>query len=93
MITLIICVISTIAIFPTISPFGIDGNMFFIAPPLTSRTKDLNCSFQAPPDLVHSTVIPEKDISADLYVFSLAATLLSSVARLLVKRSYGPALF
>jgi hypothetical protein len=93
MTTLIICVISAVAIFPTISPFGIDGNMFFIAPPLTSRTKDLNCSFQAPPDLVHSTVIPEKDISADLYVFSLAATLLSSVARLLVKRSYGPALF
>jgi hypothetical protein len=24
---------------PTISPFGIDGNMSFIAPPLTSRAK------------------------------------------------------
>jgi hypothetical protein len=30
---------SVIAIFPTISPFGIDGNMSFISPPLTSRAK------------------------------------------------------
>jgi hypothetical protein len=39
MTTLIICVISVVAIFPTISPFGIDGNMSFISPPLTSRAK------------------------------------------------------
>jgi hypothetical protein len=39
MTTLTVCVISAIAIFPTISPFGIDGNMSFIAPPLTSRAK------------------------------------------------------
>jgi hypothetical protein len=34
---------SVIAISPTISPFGIDGNMYgnmsFISPPLTSRAK------------------------------------------------------
>jgi hypothetical protein len=30
---------SVIAISPTISPFGIDGNMYVISPPLTSRAK------------------------------------------------------
>jgi hypothetical protein len=30
---------SVISISPTISPFGIDGNMSFISPPLTSRAK------------------------------------------------------
>jgi hypothetical protein len=39
MTTLIICVISVVAIFPTISPFGIDGNMSFISPPLTSKAE------------------------------------------------------
>jgi hypothetical protein len=37
--TLTICVIAAIAILPTISPFGIDGNMSFISPHLTSREK------------------------------------------------------
>ena len=64
MTTLIICVIFAVAIFPTISPFGIDGNMSFISPPFDIKGKGLNCSPQAPPNLVHSTVIPEKDISA-----------------------------
>jgi hypothetical protein len=43
MTTLTICVSFAVAIFPTISPFGIDGNMYgnmsFISPPLTSRAK------------------------------------------------------
>jgi hypothetical protein len=43
MTTLTICVSFAVAIFPTISPFGIDGNtygnMSFISPPLTSRAK------------------------------------------------------
>ena len=43
MTTLTICVSFAVAIFQTISPFGIDGNMYgnmsFISPPLTSRAK------------------------------------------------------
>jgi hypothetical protein len=51
MTTLIICVISVVAIFPTISPFGIDGNMYmsFISPPFDIKGKGLNYSPQAPP--------------------------------------------
>jgi len=37
--------------------------------PFDIKGKGLNCSPQAPPDFVHSTVIPGKDISFDIYVF------------------------
>jgi hypothetical protein len=60
--------------------------------PTIIKGKGLNCSPQAPPDFVHSTVIPGKDISFDSYVCSLAAMLPCSVTRLLVKRSFGPVL-
>jgi hypothetical protein len=60
--------------------------------PFDIKGKGLNCSPQAPPDFVHSTAIPGKDISFDIYVCSLAAMLPCSITRLLVKRSFGPVL-
>jgi hypothetical protein len=56
---------SVIAISPTISPFGIDGNMYgnmswqyvFHFSPFDIKGKGLNCSPQAPLDFVHAALI------------------------------------
>jgi hypothetical protein len=65
MTTLTFCILSAIAIFPTISPFGIDGNIVFHFSPFDIKGKGLNCLLRLnPADFVHSTVIPSLCIFA-----------------------------
>ena len=48
MTTLTFCILSAIAIFPTISPFGIDGNIVFHFSPFDIKGKGLNCLLRLP---------------------------------------------
>jgi len=65
MTTLIFYIISTIAIFPTISPFGIDGNIiYFHFSPFDIKGKGLKCLLRLPLTMcffLHSTVILAKE--------------------------------
>ena len=48
MTTLTFCIFSAIAIFPTISPFGIDGNIVLHFSPFDIKGKGLNCLLRLP---------------------------------------------